>query len=224
MGRTKVAVLLLGVAVLSATAPVQADDDETIQPGDAVGGCTLSFVFDSTTNDSVYMTTAAHCVDEGESVTTPGFGTLGEVVVDGRDQGDLDYALIDVDPALEGEVSPAVNGHPSTPTGFTTADGVTAGDPIWLSGHGVPFGLAEPTRENRAGVLVEHDDRRYRSQSMVSFGDSGGPLVHVLSGEAVGIVSRVGSDPPPANLIGPTVEGVIEDLDARGWSVSLRTV
>lgn len=224
MGRTKTGGLLLAVALLAATAPVQAGDDEVIQPGDPVGGCTLSFVFDSTANASVYMTTAAHCVDVGQTVETPGFGALGEVVVDGREDGDLDYALIHVDPALAKDVSPAVAGHPSTPTGFTTADEVALGDPISMSGNGIPFGTTETTRENRSGVLVEQDELRYRSQSMVSFGDSGGPLVHAPSGEALGIVSRVGTAPPPANLIGPTVEAVVEDLEARGWPVSLRTV
>lgn len=224
MGRTKTGVLLIGLAVLAATAPVQAGDDEAIQPGDPVGACTLSFVFDSTTNASVYMTTAAHCVGVGETVSTPGFGALGEVVVDGRDGGDLDYALIHVDPALAEDVSPAVAGHPSTPTGFTTPDEVALGDPISMSGNGVPFGTTETTRENRSGVLVEQDEMRYRSESMVSYGDSGGPLVHAASGEALGIVSRLDEAPPPANLIGPTVEAVVEDLDARGWSVSLRTV
>jgi len=212
--------LVVGLMLLGSAPVASAGDADTIQPGDFIDvGCTVSFVLDSDTDDTVYMTTANHCVDEGQRISSDGV-EFGTVVYE---SDELDVALIEVDDEDASKVAAPVRGIPSAPSGFTNAEDTLPGEPLRLSGWGIPYGVTETTRENRGGVLVQDTSQRYFSETVVSFGDSGGPVVHALSGEAVGIVSGIGIV-PPSTLAGPSMEGALDDLRANGWGVTLRTV
>lgn len=197
-----------------------------IQPGDRTAwGCTLNFVFDDPDGD-VYIGIAAHCVREGKRVATSGHGDFGTVVFDVRERsGFLDVALIEVDEDKEDLVRPWVKGHPDMPTGVAESNDTVPGDLLQMSGYGQLTQATEPTREERKAVIVWQNRLQYCSEAPVSGGDSGGPLTKVLDGEAVGIVSRLGTLSCPGTLTGPTIEAALHDLDKRGgFNLTLRTV
>lgn len=217
--QARVLALLLAASVWLPV--VTGADGDPVRPGDAATECTLSFVYDSAVNDSVYVSIAEHCVGPREEVALADGRVLGPVVAR---EASLDVALVEAEDAIAEHVEPGVRGHLHAPTGFTTPDETDAGDVLLMSGHGIPFSAHEATRENRSALLVEDNDHWYRSQAMVSFGDSGGPLVHAETGQAVGLVSAASPSPPPANLVGPTVQGLLEHFQDRGWALQLRTV
>ena len=210
------------------TAPAGAAG-EVIQPGieisTSVGGCTLNFIYDGTgaLAGNVYGGTAAHCVSKvGERVQLGSGETFGTVALIGDENSTVgDYAFIEVLPGLHSRVVAAMKGHPSYPTGVTTAAETTVGDLVQLSGYGVGFGLTEPTQEERVGTSTYDDAEEHEVVAPLIFGDSGGPLVHIPSGKAYGIVSRlcVGI----CEEEGPTVEGLLAKAAARGFTVTLRT-
>lgn len=215
------AVMVLGAG---AVAPVVATDHGEIRPGmvaqTPLGQCTLSFVFEDAAGD-VYFSIAGHCVNQGNSVSSNQVDDFGEVVLD--DDGDReDFALIDVHDEFEDNVVAEVEGHPGTPTGYTTPAETTIGDVVHFSGYGVGFQQTEATRENRSGILKADDDQEYCVEGPVIFGDSGGPVVHGPSGQALGIVSRLGAF-CGTWLIGPTVQNLIETAASDGFDLTLRT-
>lgn len=226
-----------------------ASDHRTIQPGDPLvddsssSYCTLSFVFDSQTNESVYMSTAAHCVDPGQQVRTLGYGSLGEVVFHGGGPVSEDFALIEVDESVRDEVRADVRGYPGMPTGLATPEDTMVGDLVFMSGWGTLTTETETTRENRSGVLFSHDERLMQAQTSAHPGDSGGPWTH-QSGKALGIVSQISVgfgvsgetvDVPGAGEVtaplpsafagnqGPTVQGLLAEAQASGYDLTLRT-
>lgn len=228
MRATTRTVICVGLAVgLGMLSLATAAASNPIQPGDQVNGlCTLNFVFDSNVDDSVYIGTAGHCIDVGDSASTDGHANFGVAVYDNPygDGDGIDFALIEVDAAHAGAVSGAVAGHPQTPTGFTTSDQTEPGDRLWISGYGIGVQATEPTREQRPSFLLDDDPKQYRSNGPVVNGDSGAPFVHAETGAALGVVSHYNFDVPPSTDEGPTVEGILADLHANGWDVSLRTV
>lgn len=200
-----------------------------IQPGASHSGfCTLNFVFDGVGHleGHVFIGTAGHCVDElGETASTDGHPEFGRVVYMWGSRSDLDFALIEVHSSHHEHVVPEVRGHPGMPTGHTTEDRTTTGDLVLFSGHGMGYRLTQPTREMRAGVLVNDDAREYGVEGPILWGDSGGPVLH-QNGEALGIVSRLGGGSctgcEATWLVGPTVDGLLAELAAKGWPVKLR--
>src|SRR5215208_1310468 len=133
----------------------------TIQPGSSIESegsyCTLAWILDGP--GGPYAATAAHCVSGEGAVVNLATGSLGSVVerigtvalrgdpdTDGRD-----YAIIRIDPAVAGQLNPALAGHPDIPTGVS--HGYAKGDLMQFSGHGVGFDATAPTREQRVGIL-----------------------------------------------------------------------
>lgn len=220
--------LLVGTGLGPAPSAVAAG--EPIQPGieisTSVGGCTLNFIYDGTDGlaGKVYGGTAAHCVSKvGEAVELGTGEVFGHVALIGdEDSTTGDYAFIEVLSSHHNRVNPAMKGHPSYPTGVTTAPETAVGDLVQLSGYGVGFGLTGPTQEERVGTITYDDAEEHQVIAPLIFGDSGGPLVHIPSGKAYGIVSRlcIGL----CEEEGPTVEGLLAKAAARGFTVELRTV
>lgn len=262
------AVIVLGLLVVLAAGPTGGEDTargagppatadglpsqgatSTIQPGDPlVGGdgepyCTLNYVFDSDTNDSVYVATAGHCVSGvGERLHTrghPGFGTVAFVGGQGVTE---DYALIEVQGEARSSVVADVRGHPGTPTSVATPGNTTTGQPVTMSGWGWGANLIDTTRETRAGIVVGHAGALVRVLAPGTPGDSGGPWT-LMSGPALGILSQAGASygvhghdvPTPgedatvplpsayAGYRGPSILALLDGAAAAGYDVSLRT-
>jgi len=254
-GLTRI-VAFAAAAVCRATAPlassldVQNSVDDPIQPGDPLLGddgdpfCTLNFIYDSQTNDTVYLSTAAHCVDKGQVVTTTNHEAFGTVEFVG-DAGDVtrDFVLIRVHDDAVPTVQPSVRGYPDMPTGVAEPSETQTGDLVPMSGWGVATNVEATTRENRTGVLVEHRPNLVRMEGPVTNGDSGGPWMHE-SGQALGIASRItatvstGSEdietavgtigaPAPDAFVGdqgPTVTSLLDAAADHGYDLTLRTV
>jgi hypothetical protein len=203
---------------------------EPIQPGVEIvtggSGCTLNFIYDGVGAQAgkVYGGTAAHCVQSVGQTSQLGTGeTFGTVALIGDENvSELDYAFIEISPALHSRVDAAMKGHPSYPTGVTTAAETAVGDLVQLSGYGLGFGFTQPTQERRVGVVSYDDAELHTTVAPLIFGDSGGPLVHVPTGKAWGIVSRLCIG--VCEEEGPTVEGLLAKAAARGFTVRLRTV
>jgi hypothetical protein len=83
--------------------------------------CTLGFVPPSTLNDTLYVSTVGHCVEEGDRVATPSVGASGtaDFVADGG-LGE-DVALVRVDESQTDDMVPRVCGW-SGPTGLEAGD------------------------------------------------------------------------------------------------------
>ncbi len=241
--------IALAAAPVASTATAGSGAEDPIQPGDPLLGsdgqpfCTLSFAYDSQTNASVYFSTAAHCVSEGDVVSTtdhPDFGTVEFV----GDAGTVteDYVLIRVHADELEHVDGAVLGYPDMPTGVATPDDTMVGDLTPMSGWGVATNQFATTREERTGLLVEHTDDLVRLIGPVTNGDSGGPWLHE-SGLALGIASQITvtagtssedvetpvgtvSVPVPGAFVGdqgPTVQTLLEDVAGNGYDLTLRT-
>ena len=151
------------------------------------GFCTANFVFQETTGpfdpaQQLYLGTAAHCVDMGDSVTAvaaaPGPGTpvlvrIGQVILA---DAASDFALVELDPAVNPWVSPSM-AHWGGPVG------VHPGGPAVATfvGHGGFVGGTVP----RAGELTTFTSTGFVVRTVSLTGDSGGPVT-TLDGNAVG--------------------------------------
>lgn len=199
-----------------------------IQPGEfsvsGDAGCTLNFVY-SGSGGATYIGTAAHCVPGGVGARVKlSDGTVvGDVAVIGNENAtETDWALIRVRSESLGRVSPAVKGHPTIPRGVTNKDETAFGDQVKQSGYGLGFEFTAPTREQRVSLLTFDDNQLYTVLGASIFGDSGGPMVHARTGKALGIVSRlcIGT----CEMEGPTVQGILDQARAKGFTLTLRTV
>lgn len=222
--------------------PIQPGDPLTDGDGDAY--CTLSYVFDSETSADVYLSTAGHCVDEGDVVHTTSHPSFGTVVLLGDGGTSGDYALIEVHAEDRDAVEADVRGHPGTPTGVAQPGDTMPGDLVTMSGWGTATSETATTRENRTGVLTDHTESVMQAQTTAHPGDSGGPWTHA-SGLALGIVSRISVSfgfhdetvtapiveesvdvPVPSAFAGdegPTVQGLLAGAQQQGYELSLRT-
>lgn len=213
-----VALLALpSVPLASATAP----PIKPIQPGGVVntpvGQCTLNFVFAGGGN--TYIGTAGHCASVGDRVSGSA-GFFGTVVFD--EDGVTDFALIQVDAAKVGSVSPAVRQW-GGPTGVASTTTAAVGDEVVLYGFGIGFSATAQTRP-REGVLLSYNGVEYRADTGAVNGDSGAPLLDLDDGTAVGIISHfdfVGV--PPTTDEGPTMQRIQARLAAAGFGVALQT-
>lgn len=244
------ALVLLCVPLVGVSAQTVQDP---IQPGDPlVGGdgepyCTLSFVFDSEDNDTVYFATAAHCLSqEGQTVHTENHEAFGTVALIGN-AGNVsqDYSLIEVHEEAADAVDASVRGHDSMPTGVATSEDTLIGDLVTMSGWGQATNQTSTTRENRTGVLHSHSDQLVRLEGPVTPGDSGGPWMHDSTGLALGIVSQISANagvstsdvevpivgltvgaPTPDAFVGnqgPAVTSLLDGAEDAGYDLSLRT-
>lgn len=219
------AALLLSTALLVAAVPTGAQAGSIIQPGDFItignAGCTLNFVFDGP-HDEVYVGSAAHCGETGQSVSTSGSNNFGTVVYD--DDGGIDFMLIRVKKAFRDQVRPQVKGHPEWPTGVASHGETAIGDLLGMSGNGIGFGFTSVTREERVGPLVTDGRSEYCAGTPATFGDSGGPIVHIPTGKALGVVSRISPFECAGSLTGPMVGFGLTRAMVAGFPAKLRTV
>lgn len=207
-----------GAAVIQPGAPIVA--------GNAL--CTLNWVYDAP--GATYAGTAGHCVNNvGQRVTLDeaggaagGFGSVAYI------SQDLDFSLIRVDDAELVNVSAAMRGHPSIPSGVSTIATSAVGDTMQFSGYGVIVGMLQPTREQRQGILGYNDGEQHYIYGAVTPGDSGGPVADVTDGnKAFGIVTTVGvgfNGLPQAGEGGVSLDGLLADAAENGFPVSVRTV
>lgn len=237
--KARTVLVMLVVALVVINIPPALAHHTPIQPGAQLrttsGSCTLNFVFDGIgpLDGRVFIGTAAHCVKNvGQTTNLAGHANAGNVFYlgdvpntingDGRsDNGipghQLDFALIEITGSPH-QVVAEVKGHSGDPSGETRYTETSIGDQVFLSGYGMGFSSTAPTREMRSGILASDNTRTYSAYAPGAPGDSGGPVLHE-SGKAIGVVSTLGAN----GIAGPTVEGVLNELDALDLPVEVRT-
>lgn len=193
-------------------------------PGEPATTCTLGFVLGSPGNYAI--TTAGHCVADSvrnapngnPKVSTPRREQPTELVAIGTvrafddDAPADDWAVIDINETLQGNVYPGVKGTPAPQQGVydvpTTIDGYpVAGSvwpmPVWFNSHN-PVNLSEPPNDMEqlalrntasvAGLFVHEHNRTLYCQCPSTNGDSGGAVVvhapDAPDGAALGLVSQ----------------------------------
>jgi hypothetical protein len=232
--------LLAATCVVVALALPASASAQTIQPGSSIESegafCTLNWIFDGA--GGPYAGTAAHCVSGVGAVVNLASGSLGSdierigtVVLRGDpDTPGRDYAIVRIDPAVAGQLNPALAGHPNIPTGVSR--GYAKGDLMQFSGHGVATDATAPTQQQRVGVLNAIDGGHHDILGAVTPGDSGGPVADISDGNtAFGIVDTVGVGVNTGALTvaavgegGSNLDFVLQDAAAHGLSLTLRTV
>lgn len=232
--------LLAALTVVAALALPAAASAQTIQPGSSIESegsfCTLNWIFDGA--GGPYAGTAAHCVSGVGAVVNLASGSLGSDIVrigtvalrgDPNTPG-RDYSIIRIDPAVAGQLNPALAGHPDIPTGVSR--GYAKGDLMQFSGHGVATDATAPTQQQRIGVLNAVDGGHHDILGVVTPGDSGGPVADISDGKtAFGIVDTVGVGVNTGALTvatagegGSNLDFVLQDAAAHGLNLTLRTV
>ena len=203
-----------------------------IQPGallgdESSGFCTMGFLFRDGDTGRLLISTAAHCTDEvGEQFHAEDEEetfrmqpeAFGSVVF--RTDG-LDFALIEIDEGREDDVSASVRVF-GGPEGVAFVGDTAFGDQVMYYGYGFTFDLT-PELRPRTGILTNHNEEEYQSNSAGMFGDSGAAVLHE-SGKALGLISRfnVLEDGVSVDL-GPTVEGMLAFLSELDWDVDVVT-
>lgn len=235
------AVTAAALVLPAAAAPAA---EPTIQAGSAIVAdgsyCTINWIYEGTGDQTgtVYAGTAAHCVEavgQEVSLATTALGStvqrigqvafLGDADVTGRD-----YAFVELDAAVLDQVDASLAGHPTIPTGVSTA--AAPGDLIRFSGHGVGSHLTTETQQERVGVLNALDEREHQVLGVVTPGDSGGPVANLTEGgTALGIVNTVGVGVNGSALAiahvgegGNNLSFVLADAADRGFTVDLCAV
>ena len=229
------ATVMVAALALPASASAQ-----TIQPGVPIESegsyCTLAWILDG--GGGPYAATAAHCFEsEGQVVNLaeaplgPIVERIGTVALRGDpDTPGRDYAIVRIDPAVAGQLNPAMAGHADIPTGVSR--GYALGDLMQFSGNGIGFHVTNLTREQRVGVLNAIDGGHHDIIGAVTPGDSGGPVADRTDGNtAFGIVDTVGAGVNTGALTvvtagegGANLDFVLQDAAAHGLSLTLRTV
>jgi hypothetical protein len=220
---------VLAPALPASAAPV-------IQPGASLefgdSFCTMNWVYNGA-DGSTYVGAARHCttgVGQEVDLATGSLGTpIERIGAVAYTSAALDFLLIRLDAGVLGQVNPAMAGHPAIPTGVSTTSTAAVGDVVQYSGHGVGFDETTPTQQQRVGVLGFNDGTQHYSYGAVTPGDSGGPVGDVTDGnKALGIVDTVGvavvNNTPQVGEGGVSLQALLADAGAHGFSVSLRTV
>ncbi|MBW3582911.1 MAG: serine protease [Euryarchaeota archaeon] len=196
--------------------------DAVVRPGvrhvTGSGQCTTNFLYWNKVNETLYIGTAAHCVDgaKGDESTTvyghderPAFKTrvaysswdaIGFVPKGDNDAHPHDFALLEVPREHWGLVHPATL-HYGGPTALADMDALRAGQRVIVYGNsGLRLGIEETNREE--GVLrgvydAKHDDHpdkwRLVSAQIAPLGvpgDSGSGLM-TKDGKAIGAASTL---------------------------------
>src|SRR4051812_10422480 len=148
-----------------------------------VGGfCTADFVFQATAGafdptQQLYIGTAGHCANVGDTAravalapgaSTAALVTIGTVVMDFAAPDD--FALIEIDPAMNSWVSPSM-AHWGGPTGVYTGTGGTGTVGTFI-GHVGFVGDTVP----RVGELESVSAAGFLITGVLGEGDSGGPV------------------------------------------------
>jgi len=213
------------------------------------GQCTADFVFTDRTDDSVYLGQAAHCASTGGPTETNGCETgskpLGTRVgiegasVDGtlaysswismQARGEAnadacqynDFALVRIDPADVGKVSPAMRVY-GGPTSMARPGDWGVGDKVLTYGNSdLRFGV-EPIRPREGYVLSASDwtTSIYTAGPGVP-GDSGSAVL-TGDGQALGVLVTLQSVPPAGNGV-TSLAKALEYAASAGSDVELAT-
>lgn len=221
MSSLRLTALAAAACLAAAGAPASASSlaFTGIRPGtllmfEAGNFCTANFVFQTTGNvfdqtQQLYLGTAGHCGALGESVTavfvaaqgnrSTVMRVIGTIVVD--DDVD-DFALIELDPALNRWVSPSMAWW-GGPTGVHPAGRST----VTWTGHGGFAGGAVP----RVGQLTGYNSTTIQvANTADAAGDSGAPVTTV-GGLAVGSLTGVDGLGVPAGTVatGPSIARMV---------------
>ena len=223
------AVASLGVAVLPAPARAVTYAYTGIRPGTLLlfrqgnvsNGCTANFVFQTTGNtfdktQQLYIGTAGHCGNLNQSVQAvfvPTGGTatvqrtIGRVVVDNLPDNTVvdlpnDFALIEIDLALNDQVSPSM-AFWGGPTDADTDGGSAMAH--WV-GHGGFVGALVP----RVGDATWNTTTLGVDSTIDLLGDSGAPVTTsdgVAVGSLAGVAGNLGQKGVPADIFaqGPSI-------------------
>jgi len=233
---SKAAAIALTVAFVAMASPAHAANGD-LQPGDPIVEgddavvCTLGFALQGEGLDwsRRFFATAAHCVDGvGDRVKVRGFGEIGTVVL----QGDpatvgTDFALVEVDREHHDQIDPAVRGHPTVPIGIAREDTAHTGELVGLYGWGDGFEHTQPTRSERQGLVVEHDEDRVRAEIPITFGDSGGPwftengLALALTKGLQASVACCSTPDVSVHAHGPTIQNVVDTAAENGYTIDI---
>lgn len=175
-----------------------AGSDAWIQPGMAYritdgSRCTLGFIFQDATNETLYALTAGHC---GQIGTTAQFenGTRLGVFSHSWATATGDAGFIRLDSTLRDHVSPVLS-HWTGPNSEANSANVRRTDRVCFYGQGQGFGDAAATR-HRCGGTATYSDRDGRPgpeviqfQGSAFSGDSGSPIISYESGAAIGVLT-----------------------------------
>lgn len=199
-----------------------APSDAIVRPGVRIGandGCTAGFVFRARDNQSVYVSTAAHCFRQGwnesqgthvnDTVPIAGGQAEGRLVFlgartrngsyDGQNASQ-DFALVEVLPKHQDTVHPQVLGH-AGPAGMVET--IVIGDPVTTYGNSTLRGDVERF-DAREGEVTEgdHTDGEVRVAFDVPSipGDSGSPVM-TADGAAIGTLVTIGGQSDSSGLV-----------------------
>jgi hypothetical protein len=183
--------------------------------GNGTSLCTSNFVF--TNGANFFIGTAGHCGEVGDQVTMlylpGGLVDIGNVVLSTGDAGvGNDFALISIDPALNGDVSPSM-AHWGGPTGVYTGSGPAV---VQHSGWGAVIGTGGTPR---AGIGVDFEGPDWRFVGAITPGDSGS-AANVLGGAAAGNITHIAVDSgeiPPVFMTGTSIAKILQI--AGGYSL-----
>src|SRR5947207_795775 len=226
-------VLLAAIGAIIGASP--ATSAPVIQPGSSLefgdSFCTANWVYDG--GGGPYIGAAAHCATGVGQRVDLATGSLGSSIEPigtvAYISSSLDFLLVRLDAGVLSQVSAAMAGHPSIPTGVSTPSSAKQGDLIQFSGHGVVFDFTTVTQQQRVGVFNFFDSGNQYAIGAVTPGDSGGPVADLTDGnKAIGIVDTVGVTVAPEGVnvgeAGVAVYALLQDAAAHGFSISLRTV
>lgn len=192
----------------SACAPIH-PGASLLVPGDR---CTVGFIV--TDGLDLFLSTAGHCLREGQRVGVTGRPEVGTAALRGAHG---DWGFVRVDPEDRSFVDPAFPRW-SGPRGVEPP---RAGDVILYEGRGdsSPSGA-----EGRVGVVVRADPgaRTFWFLGSADHGDSGAPVLR-WTGEAAGIVvATLVPGPAPSVVVAVHLDEAMEELaDALGRPVAL---
>jgi len=172
--------------------------------GEGTSLCTSNFVFTNTAGE-YFIGTAGHCGSVGAQVTMlylpGGLVDIGNVVISTGDAGiGDDFALIRIDPALYGDVSPSM-AYWGGPTGSYGGSGPAV---VQHAGWGLVIGTGGTPR---VGLGVEFGPDSWRFAGAITPGDSGS-AANVLGGLAAGNITHIAVDSreiPPAFMTGTSI-------------------
>lgn len=188
-------------------------DDAPVRPGAKIAGgtCTTGFVFSSPDNATLYVATAAHCVEDLElgdrvsiadgaaqgTLAYSSFVTMDEVGESSDAvRGINDLALVAVDPADRGKVHPALL-HYGGPTELATE--LTVGDDVLMFGNSMHRDAAGDELDPHEGKIIDatswRSDILYYDTPGVP-GDSGSPVL-AEDGRALGVLVHLEVAPGP---------------------------
>lgn len=217
-----------GVPLVSADHPY----DYPVRPGLPIlvgqsGGCTLGFIFQSTTNDTLYGTTAGHCVDGATShiVSNRNHHTIGRIVAwryfDGQD-----WALIRFDSEVVDRVRPDVLRW-TGPVGPLDGEVIETEDVVCHYGGSIYHGIFMADRCGRHSSFIRYTDAGvavdwFNMYGMSWGGDSGSPVLHYKTGQAIGMING-GLGGPYDYKGGMTVCGIVNAASQAGYDLKLAT-